>query len=179
MVRNLLFLLCIATALSSAAQNANNASSKATEKQDDTQIDYKLPGAPMPPLKYAVCCEFDKFLTNDDIDKSVHNFIMVFNPTCSHCEEETIMLEKNIGLFKNTKIYLLATPVMQPYLADFSKRMHISEYPEIKVGIDSSGFLNNVFLYQALPQINIYRHGKLVKTFSGEADIDALRKYID
>ncbi len=46
------------------------------------------------------------------------------------------------------------------------------------IGTDSSGFINNVFLYQSLPQINIYSPAhKLIKTYTGEVPIDSLKQY--
>jgi hypothetical protein len=57
--------------------------------------------------------------------------------------------------------------------------MKTEEYPIMYVGTDSGDFLNNVFLYSQLPQINIYdKKRKLLKTFTGEVAIDSLKKYI-
>ena len=124
--------------------------------------------------------EFSGVLTNKDVDNGANLFIMLFNPTCSHCEDETALIERNIGFIKNSKFLFLATPVMKPYLPDFVNMMHITDFPEFRIGIDSSGYLNNMFLYQALPQINIYDHDrKLLRIFTGEVAIDTLKKYIE
>jgi thiol-disulfide isomerase/thioredoxin len=120
-----------------------------------------------------------KYLTNEDFDNGANLMVMMFNPTCSHCEDETELLEKNIFVFKKTKIILLANQMMWEYIPNFAKSFHVSEYPTITIGSDSS-FINKVFLYQALPQINIYNtKRKLIKTFTGEVIIDSLRKYIE
>ncbi len=121
-----------------------------------------------------------KVITNADVDNGANLFIMLFNPTCSHCEEETALLEKNSNLFKRSKFLMMVNPVMQPYLHDFIKMMHVDDYPIFKVGVDSSDYVNNVFLYQALPQINIYNaERKLLKIYSGEVPIDSLKQYIE
>ena len=105
---------------------------------------------------------------------------MMFNPTCSHCEDETALLEKNIFMFKNTNLVLMANPGMKQYMPDFVNRLHITEYPSIHVGIDSADFINKVYLYQTLPQINIYdRDRKLIKTFNGGVSVDSLKKYAE
>lgn len=118
-------------------------------------------------------------LTNEDVDNGANLFVMIFNPTCSHCEDETRLLEKNLSLFKKSKLLLMATPVMQPYLKDFANTMKLRDYPEITLGVDSSGFLNQVFLYQALPQITIYgADRKLLRIYSGEVSIDTLEQFI-
>jgi len=123
--------------------------------------------------------EKKKFLTNSDFDDGANLLVMMFNPTCSHCEDETELLEKNIFYFKKTKLLLIANPVMVPYLPNFAQSFHIGEYPSIYLGTDSSNFISQVFLYQALPQLNIYDgKRKLIKTFAGEVPIDSLKNYI-
>ena len=120
-----------------------------------------------------------KYLTNEDLDNGANLFVMMFNPTCSHCEDETEMLEKNITMFKKSKILLLANPVQSPYVPNFVKNFHIADYPTFYIGIDSSDFISKVYLYSALPQIDIYnKDRKLVKTFAGEIGIDSLQAYI-
>ncbi len=119
------------------------------------------------------------YMTNEDFDKYTNLLVMMFNPNCSHCEDETIRLEKSISVFNNSKILLLANPLMWDYLPYFTKTMHVFDYPTLMVGSDST-FLNKLFLYQALPQINIYnKERKLIKTFTGEVGIDSLKKYLE
>jgi len=124
---------------------------------------------------------WNNILTEKDFDNGANLFVMMFNPTCSHCTDETERLEKNIALFKKSKLILMANPTMRPYLPDFVKSFHTDDYsPVMSVGMDSAGFMNNVFLYQALPQISIYNGDrKLIKTYTGEVAIDTLKKYIE
>jgi thiol-disulfide isomerase/thioredoxin len=192
------------------AQNTGNNPPKATEKQDESQIDYKQIGAPMPPIRFIVYEDTatakkdsvkkepvvqkkkkkkqvaavnegqKKVITNADVNNGANLLIMLFNPTCSHCEEETILLQRNSTLFKKSKFLMMVNPVMAPYLHDFTTRLHINDYPFFKVGVDSGGYVNNVFLYQALPQINIYNaERKLIRVYSGEVPIDSLKQYIE
>ena len=47
------------------------------------------------------------------------------------------------------------------------------------MGLDSANFINSVFLYKTLPQINIYSpERKLLKIFNGDVAIDSLKRYI-
>ncbi len=120
-----------------------------------------------------------KYISSKQLDNGYNLFVMMFNPTCSHCEDETQLLEKNMDLFKNTNVVLLANKVMKPYLPNFTKTFKIDDYPKMHIGADSLGFIDKVFLYQALPQINIYSGDrKLLKTFTGEVSIDSLKQYI-
>ena len=121
-----------------------------------------------------------EYITNKELDNQANLFVMMFNPTCSHCEDMTSLLEKNMSLFKRSKIVLVATKVMTPYLPDFIKSFHIDEYPQMHVGTDSMGFIDKVFLYSALPQINIYdSQRKLLKIYTGDVEIDSLKRYIE
>ena len=124
--------------------------------------------------------EHKQFITNKDLDNGANQFIMIFNPTFSHCEDETVMLEKNISLFNKSKLLLMATSQMKLYLSDFVHLLRVDEYPAIYVGTDSSGFVNNVFMYRTLPQLNIYNGDhKLLKIYTGEVSIDSLKQYIE
>lgn len=185
MLRDLLLLLAVSCTFCTRAQNANNQQVKATEKESDSQKDYKKVGTELPPFRLFVCRDSSddkrhEVLTNDNLPRKGNLFVMIFNPTCSHCEDETAMLEKNLDLFRKSRLVLSATPQMRPYVYDFIKMMHVNDYPMLTVGIDSANYLDKVFLYQMLPQINIYdHHHKLLKIYSGEVSIDSLKQYIE
>ena len=120
-----------------------------------------------------------EFLTNKDFRNKANLLVMIFNPGCSHCEDETELLEKNMGLFRHSELIMMVSPVQGIYLADFARSFHIDQYPKITMGVDSSGFIDKVFLYTGLPQISIYsRDRKLLKSFTGNISIDSLRPYV-
>ena len=204
MLRQLLILLCLACATNTLAQQKAAPSTKTTEKQ----IDYKEMGAPMPPLRVMLYKDTstkkanntaetehlsrrqkreqeqkkqeDKYITEDDLNNGANLFVMMFNPTCSHCQDETAIIKTNIDLFHKTQLVLIANPQMKQYLPDFVNLLHVLDYPTMHVGIDTTGFIDKVFLFQMLPQINIYNHDrKLIKTYNGEVAIDSLKKYIE
>ncbi len=144
---------------------------------DTAKIDYKAIGAPLPPLK--ITTRTGEKLTEKDFAGDGHFLVMMFNPTCDHCQEETTILEKNIDKFKKTKILLVAAPSMIDYLEFYNNVTRYSKYPGIEVGVDSAGFIDKTFNYTALPQINIYdKDRKLIKIFSGVVAFDALEPYI-
>ncbi len=199
MLRYVLLLACIAGATNTIAQKPAAAHTKTTEKQV-VEIDYKEKGAPMPPIKVLLYQDSAKneaiekgdaeakrkksqekiYLTTEDVANNANLFVMMFNPTCSHCEDEAAIMRNNISLFKKTNIVLMANPGMKQYLPDFVHRQHLDDYPTFRIGIDSADFINKVYLFQMLPQINIYDHSrKLIKTFNGEVVIDSLKKYIE
>ncbi len=195
MLRKILVILCF------SATNAMAQVNKITEKQAAAAIDYKQTGAPMPMLllitSYDTSIQTEvkngkkkemnigkgthkPYINNDDLDNGANLFVMMFNPTCSHCEDETELLEKNISLFRKSKIVMVAAKPMKPYMPDFIRSFHINEYPAMYIGTDSTNFIDNVFLYTALPQINIYdNHRKLIKTYTGHVEIDSLKQFIE
>jgi hypothetical protein len=186
MLRKLILPLLIFCVTDAVAQHNQNASSKTTQKNSDADIDYKQVGAPMPSLTFLPYYDTSKkdekpkgLMTDKDFDNGADLFVIMFNPTCSHCQNATILLRKNKDLFKKTKVILLANNVMKDYLHDFVTMTGEDQAPFMYLGIDSSQFINSTFLYQSLPQINIYSGDrKLIRTYTGDVAIDSLKKYI-
>jgi hypothetical protein len=142
------------------------------------KIDYKEIGSELPNLR--VYRSDGVFLTNETLKNDAPLIIMLFNPTCEHCEDETMLLRDNIALFKKTNLVLIAAAGMEPYLSYFFNNTKIADVPKIQVGTDSSGFIEKTFRYQSLPQINIYdKNRKLVEVFTGDTPLKALKPYIE
>lgn len=141
-------------------------------------INYKEVGAPLPPLK--VYTREGKYLTEADIAGNGHLIVMLFNPTCDHCEEQTVLFREHISLFKKTKLVLLAAANMVPHLGYFTNVTKTADYPAIQIGVDSSGYIDKTFRQVTLPQINVYdKDRKLTKMFFGSTPLDSLRQYLD
>ncbi len=118
-------------------------------------------------------------VTDKELNNGANLFVMMFNPTCLHCEDATFKIEDNIKLFKKSKIVLLTGEKSKLYIPDFAQRHRIVRYPSMYIGYDSSTFIDDVFLYQTLPQLNIYNaERKLIKVYCGDVPIDTLRKFI-
>ncbi|OJW83227.1 MAG: hypothetical protein BGO69_19140 [Bacteroidetes bacterium 46-16] len=118
-------------------------------------------------------------ITKADVKNDANLFLMLFNPTCGHCEDMTKLIEDNISVFKNSKILLVAAQHMGEYLVMFEKGLKTNDYPQIAVGLDSSHLIDRTFMYMSLPQINIYNKDRiLIKRFSGEIPLDSLRQYV-
>lgn len=174
-----LFGAVVATHAQKKDKKRKNRKNK-TEKVADTdeKIDYKADGAPLPKLELTT--RTDERLTEKDFDNGANLLVMLFNPTCDHCQTMTTKLEKNIELFKKSKILLVAAPSMIGYLEFYNNVTRYSKYPEITVAVDSAGYIDKVFNYNALPQINIYdKKRKLVKVFEGDTPIEAIKPYIE
>jgi thiol-disulfide isomerase/thioredoxin len=192
MLRKLLIICCVLSSGTIFAQtDKGSRSGDIKHREEVTQakkpveanyfaskdIDHKAPGAPLP--EFIVRTIDGKLITNKDMQYNANLFLMIFNPTCGHCEEMTEMLEKNIALFSKTKLLLVATAPMQPYMKDFQDHHHIAQYPAIRVACDSTKLIDKLFSYKMLPQINIYdKDRKLIRSFYGDTPIDSLKDYI-
>ena len=205
MLRKLLMISCLLSSTHILAQSTYepyyNDKVKGPELPENVDKNsYKLPGDPLPEIKVVTLPWVEKFMeiaangkkeqktrevipsktiTNKDIPADKQLIVMLFNPTCQHCEEQTELFEKNIGLFKNSQLLFVAAPMMGPYIVDYAKKYNLNEYPQIWMGLDSARQVEKTFLYYALPQINIYdKDKKLLRAFSGGAPIDTIRKYL-
>ncbi len=205
MLRNILVTaLLFGTINANAQQQPNGAPNLPKEKI--LPIDYHEIGAPMPKFKLVtldtLAKEYEgrdlkkvnkknvkklgyasvtRVITDADIDNAGTLIMMMFNPTCGHCEDETEILKKNIGEFNNSRLFLVANPNMKTYLPDFVRNHKTRDfYPTMTVGLDSAEFIKEIFQYGSLPQINIYsRERKLLKSFNGEVPLDSLKMYMN
>jgi len=179
MFRNLLIIPCLIGFVGTAsAQNAkNDKTSPATGKQQEKTIDYKQKGAPLPAVKFFT--SDGKYLTNETLNNDANLFLMLFNPTCEHCEDMTVKLKEHISLFKQSNLVLVAGSAMAPYFEYFTNNTRIKDVPAIRLAVDSSNYIEKTFHYRDLPQINIYNSDRqLLRTFNGSIPMDSLKQYI-
>lgn len=145
--------------------------------KDTSTFNYKALGAPLPPIR--VVTSKGKNITNKDVAYDGNLLVMLFNPTCEHCENVTKAMERNIFLFKKTKVLLVAGAPMMEYLPYFENNLKTAEYPTLIVGIDSNFLVDRTFTYNNLPQISVYdKDRRFIKMFTGEVAIDSLKPYI-
>ncbi len=176
MFRNLLIISGLLSITFFAYADKKDKQGAGTSQKSDS-VNYKEIGAPMPQLQLEL--EGGKVLTNKSVQNKANLLVVMYNPLCEHCQEQTSTLIQNIHLFKKTKALYLTTAEMWAYVNLFETATKYSRYPQLVVGIDRSGFGDKVFLYQPLPQINIYdAERKLIKVFTGGVPIDSLKPYI-
>ncbi len=156
----------------------------------ETKTDYNAIGAPMPPfiaIMQETVAQPDAntrynytLLTDKQVKNKANLFVMLFSPVCEHCEDQSMLIEKNFDLFKKSKIVLMCGKQYRQYLNNFLLITHKKDYPQMNVGVDSTDFMKKTMLYTQLPQINIYDHDrKLLKIYSGGVPIDSLKQYIE
>lgn len=141
------------------------------------KTDYRALGSPLPAFR--VVTAEGRVITDTIANGRGNFFLMLFNPTCEHCEDMTRLLGANSALFQKSRIVLVAGSAMLPYLEYFEKHTHYPQFPILQVGVDSSGLIDRTYGYYSLPQINVYGPDRrLVRRFTGETPIDSLKPYI-
>lgn len=152
------------------------AAAAAVEK-DTAKTNYRELGAPLPPFR--IVTAQGRSITDTLANSGGNFFLMLFNPSCEHCEEMTRRLGPVSGSFQKSRIALVAAKSMMPYLEYFDRVTRYSEYPVLNVGIDSSFLIDRTYGYYSLPQINVYGPDRrLIRRFTGETPIDSLKPYI-
>ncbi len=168
-------LLCFSL-YGSAQQSGGNKKVK-EQNRHTTAVSYKETGAILPPLNFYR--RDGVYITNNDLKLHKPVIIMLFNPTCEHCEQQTRLFGEHLELFSETNLMLMAADKMGPYLGYFVSATHADNYPALQIGLDSSNYIQHTFRYEGLPQINIYnKERKLIKVFSGFTPADSLKQYI-
>ena len=177
MLRKLLIVSCLlGPVLISSAQNKPKQKALIATGEDKT--DYKAMGAPLPYMKMFTID--GKHITDKDLKNDANLLVMLFNPTCEHCQDQAVILKENVELMKKSNILFLAAKGMGPYLSFFTSVTKLDSFTRFQIAIDSSNYIDKTYNYVALPQINIYnKERKLVKTLNGTNPIDSLRKYLE
>lgn len=183
MLRKILIITCLFGTVFVAFGQKKRKKDKANETiaaANDSAINYRELGSPLPENFRVWMVASNKLVTKKDLANDANLLVMMFNPTCEHCQEETELFKKNIYAFKKTQLILVAAPVMKDYMEFFENVVRVKEYPTVQVSLDSCKFIDRAFTYQSLPQINIYdKERKLIKMFSGDTPMDSLRQYIE
>jgi hypothetical protein len=107
-----------------------------------------------------------------------HIAVMIFSPECKHCNKVVSMMEDRIQSLSQTKVILLTTAKMRELIPYFAASHTHAKPPRVHVGYDSSLFVPKTFLYQPLPQVNVYdRNRKLIKSFVSDVVADSLHAW--
>jgi thiol-disulfide isomerase/thioredoxin len=110
--------------------------------------------------------------TKSDLKKKKPVLIMLFSPTCEHCQHETEELLQNIEAFKKVQI-VMATTMDFSLMKEFYERYELAKYRNIRVGRDFQTTLPSFFMIHNLPYLAMYdKKGNLITTFEGAAKIE-------
>jgi peroxiredoxin len=89
--------------------------------------------------------------------------VVLFNPTCGHCQTVGKQINDSIALFTNTHfVFVAGLPTMfnLPEFIDYTK---IKNANNIFLGADYSNITPKLFAYNGIPQIMVYDADKKLK----------------
>jgi thiol-disulfide isomerase/thioredoxin len=185
-MRGLFFLLALPlfTSTTSLAQGSSNTNALS----NSTEIDYKMPGAPIPNFK--VRLNNGKTVVNKDFAKYEQVMFVLFNPSCGHCLDFAKEVAQDKTPYKKTAIIFIAARGMESYLQGFLVETGLDDRKDknILVGTDQTpkvgdGFEMSEFLFQLfefrLPQINIYdKERKMICRKLGEVRMEEVKPFL-
>lgn len=124
-----------------------------------------------PPVKLLLPDSATSF-TKNDLPKKKPVMLMVFSPTCEHCQHETEELVKNIDKFRNA-IIVMATPLPFDSMMKFRATYGLGSYNNIIIGQDTQFFLPPYYDIHNLPFLAFYdKKGKFISKFDGNMPMD-------
>ncbi len=110
--------------------------------------------------------------TKADLPKKKPVMLMIFNPTCEHCQHETEALTKDIDKFKDVTIVMATTYPYDSMMA-FRDRNHLADFENIIVGQDVNYFLVSYYLMHSMPFLAFYdKNFNLISVFEGTMPMD-------
>jgi thioredoxin-related protein len=126
-----------------------------------------------PPVKLLMPDSITYF-TKEALPKNKPVLLMVFHPTCEHCQHETENITKNIDKFKGIQI-VMSTMVPLFEMKAFMDKYKLASYDNIIVAQDYTFFLPPYFQFNNLPFLAFYnKKKKLVSTFGGSLPVDKI-----
>ncbi len=122
----------------------------------------------VPPFKLIMSPDSVVFI-KDHLKKKRATIIMVFSPDCDHCVRSTEDLLAHYNLFKKVQI-VMATSLGYSHVKKFYTDIKLIDYPNIKVGYDTSNFLGTFYEVRSFPAIFLYdKKGNFKKAFDANA----------
>jgi len=117
-----------------------------------------IPGAAMP-IFTILKVDSTKYSTKE-IPATKSAIVVLFNPNCEHCMEETKLILKSLDQFPNTQFVFVTGDNMMPYLPGFIKNTKYEYTPQLQIGLDMDYITPTIFAMEGIPQIMIYGRDK-------------------
>jgi hypothetical protein len=124
-----------------------------------------------PPVKLLLP-DSTTYFTKDDLTKRSAVMLMIFNPTCEHCQHETEEIIKHMDEFKNFQI-VMATMMPFDSMMSFRRKYKLTQYDNIVLGQDTHFFLPSFYMISYMPFLAFYNKKKeLISVFEGTMPIE-------
>jgi hypothetical protein len=176
-MKKILLSVCVAISLISVVIAQDKKVAVTQDKKVEEKLSYREVGSILPPIRMIDTLKHE--YSADDFKNKNNFFLIMFNPTCGHCIKMARLMNDNKEVFKKNNVIFLAGPAMLPYMPTFYQASGITNDSPIKVGVDSASTIDRLYLYQTLPQINVYdKNRRLIRIMHGDVSLDTLKHYI-
>jgi thioredoxin-related protein len=114
------------------------------------------------------------YYTKEDLPKKKPVILMMFNPTCEHCQHETEDILKDIDKLKDIQI-VMASSMSLDAIRLFIEKNKLADFKNIIVGQDTHFFLPGFFMVRNLPFMAFYDGKKnLIDVHSGPTPVESI-----
>ncbi len=117
--------------------------------------------------------------TNADIPTDKPILLVLFNPTCGHCEEFCKQVKADLSSLNDATVLFITGEPNAGSIGKFSEKMQLDSINNFIVAADNLGFTKDYFEYQGIPQIMVYdKKHRLRHIFYKEADMKDVLPYL-
>lgn len=99
-----------------------------------------------------------------------NNVFVLFQPDCSHCQDEAAQIEQRLEEFKDYTLYFISSAPMDEIDA-FAQTYKLKEKKQVKFAWTSTEEVLDHYGAIRTPSVYIYSDGALKGSFNGQTDI--------
>ena len=136
-------------------------------------------------LRYPVIPAFKVIMASDSttftaakLSKKKATMVIVFDPHCENCIEETKRLIAHIDVYKKIQV-LMVSPAPYSEIKQFHDELKIADYPNIIMGRDPGYFFGTFYKVRSFPSIFLYnKKGDFVRKFDGSTPVETIPSFL-
>lgn len=103
------------------------------------------------------------------------NIFVLFQPDCSHCQEEAVHIEQRLTDFRDYTLYFISSAPMDQ-ITGFAREYGLDGKPNVRFAWTAPEGVLTYYGPIPTPSVYIYRDGKLRQSFNGQTEIDNILK---
>jgi len=159
----LAFLICALTVQSFAQTAPPPPPVAATPPADTATPPYKK----YPDMPAFNSLSLDSVVFNTySIKKGKYSILILFSPTCEHCQKMTEGLVRGMDSLKKINFYMFAFSYPLGQIAEFRHKYGLDQFKNVWMGKDAEYFMPSFYICKDVPFIVLYdKNKKFVRTF--------------
>lgn len=114
------------------------------------------------------------FQIKDVIKRKTPTVVIVFSPTCNHCQHQAEEITSHMKDLKDIN-FIFSTPYSVEEMKQYMNTYGLDKFPNINIGHDKGYIMGTFYKMASLPGIFIYdKKQKLVATFDTNVKTDTI-----